>query len=220
MRNAFPDPPCSRCLLPSLSPRPQRRIIRKRRKRRPTGFKSIFTMPERGGIIRSFPANPKELPYDFHVGERRRLLDAGRRGLTITRPSTCRSWTRSVKGLDAYYWDPQSPVPAYNAYCSGPGGTDKYYDDNEWMVLTFAEAYEITHDPCVPDRRRANREVRPERLGRRAGRRHLLETRSQVQKHLLEWTGGGGRFAALRADRRQIAARLGTQEFMTGRTPT
>jgi len=47
------------------------------------------------------------------------------------------------------YWDPQpkgSP-PGYNAYCSGPGGTDKYYDDNEWMVLGYVEAYQNTHDP-------------------------------------------------------------------------
>jgi rhamnogalacturonyl hydrolase YesR len=51
-------------------------------------------------------------------------------------------------GLTNYYWDPTAPVPAYNAYCSGPGGTDKFYDDNEWMVLDFVNAYEATHDPA------------------------------------------------------------------------
>ncbi len=47
------------------------------------------------------------------------------------------------------YWDsqPKGSPPGYNAYCSGPGGTDKYYDDNEWMVLGYAEAYQNTHDP-------------------------------------------------------------------------
>ncbi len=49
-------------------------------------------------------------------------------------------------GLVAY-WDPTAPVPCYQAYCSGPGGDDKYYDDNEWMVLGFTEAYQNTGDP-------------------------------------------------------------------------
>ena len=47
------------------------------------------------------------------------------------------------------YWDPQpkGTPPGYNAYCSGPGGTDKYYDDNEWIVLGYTEAYQSTGDP-------------------------------------------------------------------------
>jgi len=49
------------------------------------------------------------------------------------------------------YWDPQGPVPGYNAYCSGPGGTDKYYDDNEWIVLDYVMAYEATKDPKFLD---------------------------------------------------------------------
>ena len=51
-----------------------------------------------------------------------------------------------TEGLQTY-WDPQGPVPGYNAYCSGPGGADKYYDDNEWIVLDFVNAYEATKDP-------------------------------------------------------------------------
>ena len=45
------------------------------------------------------------------------------------------------------YWDPAAPVPGYNAWCSGPGGTDKYYDDNAWVAMDFVEAYKSTHDP-------------------------------------------------------------------------
>lgn len=51
-----------------------------------------------------------------------------------------------TEGLQSY-WDPQGPVPGYNAYCSGPGGTDKYYDDNAWIVLDYVNAYEATKDP-------------------------------------------------------------------------
>lgn len=52
------------------------------------------------------------------------------------------------EGLETY-WDPQpkGTPPGFNSYCSGPGGTDKYYDDNEWLVLGFVEAYDVTHDP-------------------------------------------------------------------------
>jgi uncharacterized protein YyaL (SSP411 family) len=50
-----------------------------------------------------------------------------------------------TSGLESY-WDPIGPVPGYNAYCSGPGGTDKYYDDNEWVVLAYIDAYEATKD--------------------------------------------------------------------------
>lgn len=47
------------------------------------------------------------------------------------------------------YWDPtpKGSPPGFNAYCSGPGGDDKYYDDNAWLVLGFTEAYEVTRDP-------------------------------------------------------------------------
>ena len=50
-----------------------------------------------------------------------------------------------AEGL-ATYWDATAPVPCYQAYCSGPGSDDKYYDDNEWMVLGFTEAYQNTGD--------------------------------------------------------------------------
>lgn len=51
-----------------------------------------------------------------------------------------------TEGLQTY-WDPAVDVPGYNAYCSGPNGTDKYYDDNEWVVLDYVNAYDATKDP-------------------------------------------------------------------------
>jgi rhamnogalacturonyl hydrolase YesR len=48
-------------------------------------------------------------------------------------------------GMDGY--TTRTPeFTAYNAYPQGPGGSDKYYDDNAWMVITFVEAYEVTRD--------------------------------------------------------------------------
>lgn len=42
------------------------------------------------------------------------------------------------------YWDKSALLPGYDAYLSTPGSSDKYYDDNAWMVLTFVEAFEKT----------------------------------------------------------------------------
>ncbi len=53
---------------------------------------------------------------------------------------------RFAEGLQKYYWDPVGANPGFNAYCSGPGGDDKYYDDNAWLVLGFEEAYQQTKD--------------------------------------------------------------------------
>lgn len=49
------------------------------------------------------------------------------------------------KGLDGY-WDAKVKIPGYEPSPTAGGGSDKYYDDNAWMVLTFIEAYELTND--------------------------------------------------------------------------
>lgn len=51
---------------------------------------------------------------------------------------------RYFRALDAY-WDTAAEIPGYEP-APTQGGHDKYYDDNAWMVLTFAEAFEVTGD--------------------------------------------------------------------------
>ncbi len=48
--------------------------------------------------------------------------------------------------LDAY-WDRKVKIPGYEAAPTRGNGNDKYYDDNEWLVITFLEAYETNRDP-------------------------------------------------------------------------
>ena len=50
------------------------------------------------------------------------------------------------------YWDERAMIPGYDAYLSSPGNSDKYYDDNAWMVITLAEAYELTRERKYLDR--------------------------------------------------------------------
>jgi uncharacterized protein YyaL (SSP411 family) len=44
------------------------------------------------------------------------------------------------------YWDIEAKPPGYEPWPTHGGGNDKYYDDNEWMVLTFLDAYELTRE--------------------------------------------------------------------------
>jgi len=45
------------------------------------------------------------------------------------------------------YWDGLAPHGGYEPAPTRGGGNDKYYDDNEWMALSYTEAYELTRDP-------------------------------------------------------------------------
>jgi rhamnogalacturonyl hydrolase YesR len=48
-------------------------------------------------------------------------------------------------GMQAY-WDSAATVPGYSDYCFANGRTSDYYDDNEWLVMGFVDAYQATHD--------------------------------------------------------------------------
>lgn len=56
--------------------------------------------------------------------------------------------------INEHYWDQDAPVPGYEPFPIRPGqdNTDKYYDDNAWMAITFVEAFELTADPAYLDR--------------------------------------------------------------------
>jgi hypothetical protein len=55
------------------------------------------------------------------------------------------------KAMDRY-WDRLDAVPGYEPLPPRGRGNDKYYDDNAWMVIAFAEAYEMTHEKAYLDR--------------------------------------------------------------------
>jgi uncharacterized protein YyaL (SSP411 family) len=54
--------------------------------------------------------------------------------------------SRFFKSMDRY-WDGKMALPGYEPSPGNGHGNDKYYDDNEWMVLGFTEAYAMTHEP-------------------------------------------------------------------------
>lgn len=129
----------------SLTPRAARADYRQKAEEATEFIQSHFYDSTAHRYRPSYPADPKALPYELMWGNGVQftvLAAAAQADPAKYRPILA----EFADGL-AGYWDPSVPVPGYNAYCSGPGGTDKYYDDNEWMVLGFAEAYQNTQDP-------------------------------------------------------------------------
>lgn len=61
---------------------------------------------------------------------------------------------RFFAGMHAY-WDARAKVPGYEPAPTQGDGHDKYYDDNQWMVITFLEAFDLTRDQKYLDRARA-----------------------------------------------------------------
>ena len=53
---------------------------------------------------------------------------------------------KSFLAFDAY-WDGKQPLGGYEPFPANGDGHDKYYDDNEWLVLAFLEASEVTGQP-------------------------------------------------------------------------
>ncbi len=58
---------------------------------------------------------------------------------------------RFFQAMDAY-WDTKADIPGYEPAPTPGGGRDKYYDDNQWMVITFMEAHDLTGKQVYLDR--------------------------------------------------------------------
>jgi rhamnogalacturonyl hydrolase YesR len=61
------------------------------------------------------------------------------------------AWKKDLRAyVDAtrVYWNPKGPVPGYDVL-PGPKDVDRYYDDNQWMVMALVDAYEVLGDPKI-----------------------------------------------------------------------
>jgi uncharacterized protein YyaL (SSP411 family) len=61
--------------------------------------------------------------------------------------------TTYFQSLDKY-WDRNQPLGGYEPTPTNGNGHDKYYDDNAWMAITFAEGYDVTGDKAMLERAR------------------------------------------------------------------
>ncbi len=75
------------------------------------------------------------------------LVAAARHEPAVYRPVM----DRFFNAMDRY-WDAKVKLPGYEPSPTAGNGHDKYYDDNQWMVITFMEAYELTGEAKYLDR--------------------------------------------------------------------
>jgi uncharacterized protein YyaL (SSP411 family) len=92
----------------------------------------------------AFPKDPRALDYDFMWGSGVQMTALA--GAAKYDPKTYKPILQNFANGLQRYWDPGAPVPGFNAYISSDNHSDKYYDDNQWLILGFVEAYEVTGD--------------------------------------------------------------------------
>ncbi len=69
-------------------------------------------------------------------------------------PGTYRPVMERFFGAMDRYWDEKVKVPGYEPSPTAGDGHDKYYDDNQWMVIAFMEAWELTGEEKYLERAR------------------------------------------------------------------
>lgn len=59
------------------------------------------------------------------------------------------TWKKELRSFvdgTRVYWNTKGPVPGYDVL-PGPKDVDRYYDDNQWMVMALVDAGKILQDP-------------------------------------------------------------------------
>lgn len=104
---------------------------------------------ERSGLYReawNTDRSEKSAAFNWSVGVTLSALNA-----RAKHDAGARKVLRRYVDSTEKYWNKRGPVPGFDVV-PNPGGVDRYYDDNAWMVLALAEASEILDDPKQLDR--------------------------------------------------------------------
>lgn len=118
------------------------------------GFETIrhidtaFWIPSRGlyadEITAGEPPSPGKPAFMWGCGVQLSALNAAAR---LDKKTYLPEVTRYIAGLQDY-WVEHNGYGGYEVLPK-PNPADRYYDDNEWIVLDLADAYNLTHDPKI-----------------------------------------------------------------------
>lgn len=97
------------------------------------------------GLYRpAFPVDPKHLAYDYMWGSGVQFTAVAAAAHYL--PETYRPVLYDFSNGLKRYWDTGADIPALDAYIATTDRSEKYYDDNQWLILGFMEAYDLTGD--------------------------------------------------------------------------
>jgi len=108
-----------------------------------------FYVPQEHLYRSAIPFDGKGLPFEVMWGNGVQFSTLV--GATKYEPARYKTTLYEfTEGLNRY-WDKDAPIPGFDAWFSSKDGDDKYYDDNAWLVLGFAEANRVTGDAKFAD---------------------------------------------------------------------
>lgn len=105
-----------------------------------------FRTRDKSLLQEAVPAQPKQNEYSYLWGYSAMFSAVS----AIYEATADKRWLRfvdkvMVRGLDRYYDKRRRPA-AYASYVSSAPESDRFYDDNIWLGIDFADLYAATHD--------------------------------------------------------------------------
>lgn len=104
-----------------------------------------FFIPSSGQFAEALPTvgKPKATAFNWSVGVLLSALAAAAKADATLVPFA-QQYALAIRA----YWNPSPPVAGYDVL-PGPKDVDRYYDDNEWMVMSLADIARLTKDDSI-----------------------------------------------------------------------
>lgn len=105
-----------------------------------------FRTDDKSLLQEMIPAQPKQNPYSYLWGYSAMFSAVS----AMYEATGDKHWLKRVdkqmiRGLDRYYDKKRSPA-GYASYVNDAPESDRFYDDNIWLGIDFADLYAATHD--------------------------------------------------------------------------
>lgn len=102
-----------------------------------------YSMPEKHFLANEYEEGKphNQVAFNWGVGVMLPALNAA-----CKLDPSYKVWLRQYAETADRYWNLEGPIPGFDVL-PAPKPRDRYYDDNEWMVIAMADTSEILNDP-------------------------------------------------------------------------